>query len=172
MAGKATKAAHNAYYLARMEAAATNTKFNSREGASELVRIERTRLARIEGSDIFPYPEEVLMMANIYNAPELNNYFCYKQCPIGKHIAPKVEVLGIDRVTIEVLYSLEHIDHVGKDLLEITADGVISKKEEPKLKSIIDALDELSVNAQKLKLSVQKKLNRKGDLIYGDASCR
>jgi len=170
MAGKATKAAHNAYYLARMEAAASNNKLKSRERASEIVGIERTRLARIEDSVLYPYPEEVLIMADKYNAPELNNYFCCEQCPIGKHIAPHVEVLAIDRATIEILHSLENIDNVGKDLLDITADGVISKNEEPKLESIIKALDELSVNAQKLKLSVQKNLRKKGELIYGNAS--
>ena len=128
MAGKATKAAHNAYYLARMEAAISNNKLKSRERASEIVGIERTRLARIEDSVLYPYPEEVLMMAAKYNSPELNNYFCCKQCPIGKQSVPQIEVLEIDRVTIEVLYSLENINNVGKDLLDITADGVITEE--------------------------------------------
>ena len=158
MAGKATKAAHNAYYLARMEAAACNNKLKSRERASEIVGIERTRLARIEDSVLYPYPEEVLMMANEYNSPELNNYFCCEQCPIGKHIAPRIEVLEMDRVTIQILSSLENFDDVRKKLLDITADGIITKDEEPKLKFILDSLDKLSIEYQELKICVQKNL--------------
>ncbi|MBV4439407.1 XRE family transcriptional regulator [Clostridium tyrobutyricum] len=160
MARKATKAAENIYYKARIEAAATNDKLNSREGASEIIGIDRTRLARIELDSICAYPEEVLMMADIYNAPELENYFCCEQCPIGKHTVPQLKVLGIDRVTIQVLASLKNIDDVRRDLLDITSDGVITEDEKPKLKSIIKALDEISINSQELKLCIQKNLSK------------
>lgn len=158
MARKATKAADNVYYKARIEAATTNDKLNSREGAAEVIGIDRTRLARIELDSICAYPEEVLMMSDVYNAPELENYYCCTQCPIGKHIAPHLEVLEIDRVTIKVLASLENINYVKASLLSITADGIITEEEKPKLMSIIKALDEITVNARELKLCVQKNL--------------
>ena len=47
MSRKATKAADNAFYLARMEASSFNDN-NSREVAAEITGIDRTRLARIE----------------------------------------------------------------------------------------------------------------------------
>ena len=46
--GKATKAADSPYYKARIACAACNDRLASRESASELVGVERTRLARIE----------------------------------------------------------------------------------------------------------------------------
>lgn len=63
MPRNATKAAHNVFYLARKEAEKRNDRLGSREGAEEETGIDRTRLARIEGGVLNPYPEEVLMMA-------------------------------------------------------------------------------------------------------------
>ena len=64
MPKSATKAAQNVFYLARMEAATCNDRLASREGASEEIGIDRTRLARIELGSLTPYPEEVLLMAD------------------------------------------------------------------------------------------------------------
>lgn len=158
MPRKATKAVDNIYYKARMEAAATNDKLNSREGAAEIIGIDRTRLAHIELDSIRPYPEEVLMMSDVYNAPELNNYFCCEQCPIGKHSIPHLEILEIDRVTLQVLASLKNIDDVRVTLLDIVADGIITEEEKPKLKYIIDSLEKISIESQELKLWAQKNL--------------
>lgn len=84
-----TIAANNVFCIARKQAASFNDNLNSREGASEELGIDRTRLARIELGSLNPYPEEVLMMSDVYNAPELNNHYCSRLCPLGiKTIAP------------------------------------------------------------------------------------
>ena len=44
----ATKAADNVFYKARIAAASWNDRLGSREGASEVTGIDRTRLANIE----------------------------------------------------------------------------------------------------------------------------
>ncbi|WP_320957725.1 helix-turn-helix transcriptional regulator, partial [Enterocloster asparagiformis] len=79
----ATKAVGNVFYKARFQAAKTNDRLNSREGAAEELGIDRTRLARIELGSIAPYPEEVLLMADVYHAPELRNIYCREMCPLG-----------------------------------------------------------------------------------------
>lgn len=68
---KATKASDNRYYQARFSAAQKNTDFESREAASDVVGIDRTRLARIELGNVTPYADEVVSMSKCYNAPEL-----------------------------------------------------------------------------------------------------
>lgn len=73
MARPATKAADNVFYLARKAAEKCNDHLGSREGAAEETGIDRTRLARIEAGVLIPYPEEVLMMAHAYQAPQLCN---------------------------------------------------------------------------------------------------
>jgi hypothetical protein len=158
MARKATKAADNIYYKARMEAAVTNDKLNSREGAAEIIGIDRTRLARIELDSICAYPEEVLMMSDAYNAPELNNYFCCEQCPIGKHTVPHLEVPDISYLTIQISILLKHSGSTTDKLMEIVQDRVITEDEKPELKNIVEELDEFSQKIQSLKLWAQKKL--------------
>ena len=64
----ATKAAANMFCQARYEAAKTNERLSSREGAAEEIGIDRTRLARIELGSTVPYQEEVLLMADCYKA--------------------------------------------------------------------------------------------------------
>lgn len=59
----ATKAAANMFCQARYEAAKSNERLSSREGAAEEIGIDRTRLARIELGSTIPYQEEVLLMS-------------------------------------------------------------------------------------------------------------
>lgn len=58
----ATKAAANMFCQARYEAAKSNERLSSREGAAEEIGIDRTRLARIELGSTIPYQEEVLLI--------------------------------------------------------------------------------------------------------------
>lgn len=107
-----TIAANNVFCIARKQAASFNDNLNSREGASEELGIDRTRLARIELGSLNPYPEEVLMMSDVYNAPELNNHYCSRLCPLGiKTIAP-AELLRLDRLTIKILSALNDADYI------------------------------------------------------------
>lgn len=71
-----------------------NDRLSSREGAAEIVCIERTRLANIELGNINPHPEEVNLMENAYNAPQLPNFYCSQQCPLGcGRVDPYVRIL-------------------------------------------------------------------------------
>ena len=56
---KATKASDNRYYQARFNAASSNPDFESREAASDVIGIDRTRLARIELGNVTPYADEI-----------------------------------------------------------------------------------------------------------------
>lgn len=158
MAKKATKAADNIFYKARMEAAACNDSLNSREGAAELLGIDRTRLARIELSSLNPYPEEVLLMSDAYNAPELNNYFCSRMCPLGQQTIPEAEILQLDRLTIRILSALGNTDFIQGAILEIVKDGVISEDEQQQAQHILAALENVSKAALEMKLWVEKNL--------------
>lgn len=95
MPKSATKAVGNAFYEARIEAAKCNDRLASREGAAEELGIDRTRLARIELGSLIPYPEEVLLMSETYDAPQLTNHYCSACCPLGKETIPPCELLQI-----------------------------------------------------------------------------
>lgn len=158
MAKKATKAADNIFYKARMEAAACNDNLNSREGAAEQLGIDRTRLARIELGSLNPYPEEVLLMSDAYNTPELNNYFCSSMCPLGQQTVPAAELLHLDRITIRILTALGNTEFIQKTILEIVKDGIVSEDEQPQVQQILKALENISKAAMEMKLWVEKNL--------------
>lgn len=158
MSRKATKAADNAFYIARMEASSFNDNLNSREGAAEVTGIDRTRLARIELGSLIPYPEEVLLMSDVYNSPELCNHFCSKECALGKQTIRQIEVADLDRLTLQVLSAFQRILPIKDTLLDLASDGVISPEEKPKFSQILEVLNMLSDNTQSLRLWAEKNL--------------
>ncbi|MDE6712248.1 MAG: helix-turn-helix domain-containing protein [Lachnospiraceae bacterium] len=158
MGKKASKAVGNIYYNARCSAAETEEKFSSRESASDLVHIERTRLANIELGNITPYPEEVKMMAEAYNLPELCNSYCARECPIGRGSVQEVQMDDFDRLSLRVLGSLQDIDKLRDSLIEISEDGVVAIDEQEKFNNIIDALEKISNNAKALQLWAKKNI--------------
>lgn len=159
MGKKATKAADNIYYIARYEASKTNDDFTSREKAAEILGIDRTRLARIELDTIIPYPEEVLAMARIYNAPELCNSYCARECPIGKKSVTEVTIDDFDRLALKVLGSLKDIDSLRMSLIAISEDGIISESEKETFHNILNSLEKISINAKALHIWAQKNIH-------------
>lgn len=158
MSKYATKAAGNMFCQARYEASKINDLLSSREGAAEELGIDRTRIARIELGSIIPYPEEVLLMADIYKAPEVRGNYCRELCPLGKGM-PKIEShQDLDRIALRALYSFRKINEAKELLLDITADGVITEDEKPDLEKIINTLNEVNEVTQNLKNWIEKSL--------------
>lgn len=157
MANVTAKTSANVFYKARCEAAKHNEQLSSREGAADLMSIDRGRLYRIESGVADPYPEEVHLMADLYNAPELRNYYCREMCPLGEDV-PVLELEDLDRITVRAMASLRKVEDAKESLLNITADGIITNEEKPELKKILTTLDEISVIAQSLKVWAEKNL--------------
>ncbi len=153
MPKQATKAADNVFYKARIAAATCNDRLASREGASEELGIDRTRLARIELGSLNPYPEEVLLMADYYDAPELANFYCSRMCPLGKKTVPPAEAQNIDRLTIRIISALDDADGIAEAILDIAEDGIITPDESERLQQVIAALEKIEVTAQEMKIS-------------------
>lgn len=130
----ATKAADNVFYKARIAAASWNDRLGSREGASEVTGIDRTRLANIELGTINPHPEEVLMLSDTYNAPELQNHFCSHLCPLGIGTISPIELEELERVTLQLISAMKSLPEVKDGIIDIAADGVIDAKEKPRMR--------------------------------------
>lgn len=152
-----TKAAGNVFAEARYQAARFNDRLHSREGASEELGIDRSRIARIELGSKNPFPDEVLMMSDVYNAPELKSYYCKNMCPLGKDF-PEVKVECLDRISVKALSSFRKISAAKELLLDITEDGVITEDEKGDLNEVIKTLDEVSTIAQSLRMWAEKNL--------------
>lgn len=157
MANIAAKTSSNMFYKVRCAAAAHNEQLSSREGAADIMSIDRGRLYRIESGIANPYPEEIRLMADLYNAPELENYYCTNICPLGGEM-PKADLADLDRISIRALSTFRKIGETKELLLDITEDGVISEDEKGDLNKVLKNLEELEQIAQSLKLWVKKNL--------------
>lgn len=133
----ATKAADNVFYRARIAAASWNDRLGSREGASEVTGIDRTRLANIELGTINPHPEEVLMLSDTYNAPELQNHFCSHLCPLGIGTISPIELEELERVTLQLISAMKSLPEVKDGIIDIAADGVIDASEKPRMEQYL-----------------------------------
>ena len=153
----AASTAANRYYLARMEAAKKNDRLSSREGASEETGIDRKRLQRIEIGTLNPYPEEVMLMADAYHAPELLNYHCSQCCPIGQRTVPRAEMNELDRITVKFLNALEQIRDSDKELLQIAQDGTLTADEVPQMEHLLIGIQRIATVALEIQIYLDKR---------------
>lgn len=159
MGTQPTKAADNIYCKCRKEAAKYNERLFSRDGAAELLGISVSSIADYELNNTKVVPvDKVVLMADLYNAPELLNHYCTYECPIGIRTVQKLEVEELDRLTVKILSLFRKNESIKDMLLDITEDGVIDDNEKPTLFEVIDALDGISKAAAELKLWVTKNL--------------
>lgn len=157
MSNIAAKTISNVFYKARCAAATHNEQLSSREGAADIMSIDRGRLYRIESGITNPYPEEIRLMADLYSAPELENYYCTTMCPLGGDM-PKAELADLDRISLRALSAFRKVSETKELLLDITADGVIEENERPDLEKVLENLEELEQVAHSLKIWVKKNL--------------
>lgn len=102
-------------------------------------------------------PDMVVKMSDLYNAPELENYYCTNMCPLGCNI-PKVNVEELDRISLRALATFRKVEETREVLLDITLDGVIAEDEKADLQKVLCNLEELEQIAQSMKLWVKKNM--------------
>ena len=142
-------------------AAMSNDRLYSRENAAELIGISPYTLADYELGNTKVVPvDKVMIMADLYNCPELRTGYCKYECPIGKHIPLATTVSGIEGIALRLIkeFNEDDIRDIEKDLINIAADGAISEDEKPMMEKIISKLDEMSLAISELKLAGEKAL--------------
>lgn len=153
MGRASVKANKNLYQLTREELGL------SREKASEQLQgIQPDRIEKIENERSLPHPEEVLIMAQGYKAPQLCNYYCAKDCPIGQQYVPEIKSRELSQITLEMLASLNSMNRKQERLIEITADGEISEDEIEDFVKIQEELERISITVEALQLWSERML--------------
>ena len=162
MGRSSTRENKTRYQLAREELGL------SREKASELLEtIAPERIEKIESERSLPRPDEVLIMeviedeegeATLHKTPSLCNYFCARQCPIGQQYVPEIRNSELSDIVLKMLASLNAMDRKKERLIEIAADGTISKDEIDDFVRIQKELECISVTVETLQLWVEKML--------------
>ena len=131
----------------------------SREKASDLLEtVTPERIEKIENERVVPYPEDIMIMAEKYKSPDLCNYYCSKQCPIGRHYVPEVKIKDLSQIILEMLASLNAMNQKKDRLIEITSDGQIASDEIEDFVRIQKELEKISVTVETLQLWVEKLL--------------
>lgn len=153
MGKKSIKENKNVYFLARENNELT------REQASELLEgISQERIERIENEKSDPHPDEVLRMAQKYKEPDLCNFYCAHQCPIGKEYVPEVKMKDLSYIVLEMLSSLNSMEKQKERLIEIAADGIIDNEEIKDFIHIQKELEKISITVETLQLWSEKML--------------
>lgn len=153
MARVSTKANKNIYHQTREALHLT------REAASKVLEtIPPERIEKIENERCLPHPDEVLVMAEKYKQPDLCNYYCANQCPIGRQYVPEVKIKDLSQIVLEMLASLNAMNKKKERLIEITVDGVISDDELSDFLFIQKELERISITVETLQLWAERML--------------
>lgn len=130
----------------------------SREFAAEKLGFSDDKLERIENGRQDPSPQDVIVMADVYLAPQLCNYYCHNSCVIGERYVPEVTASDLPTIIIRLLDSLYKVEDIKKPLINITADGVIDDDEITELVNVQSTLETLSEMTSALNLLIERKL--------------
>lgn len=131
----------------------------SREKASEILEsIPPERIERIESGKLTAHPDEIVIMAEKYKAPQLCNYYCANECEIGKQYVPEVQVKDLSKIVLEMLSSLNSIRRKQERFIDITADGMIDDAEIEDFIDIQEELEHISITVETLQLWSEKML--------------
>lgn len=157
MGRDARKAIENPCFKCRKEAAKHNDRLYSREGAADLLGVSVSSLAEYETGVTKVIPvDKIVLMADLYGAPELKLWYCSEECPIGQTAPclPSYELNSVESTTLRLLKMLrqDEVQNVTDTLIDITADGVISDDERVNLTEIMEYLGELIKAAGELQL--------------------
>lgn len=165
MGRKSTKADKNIYQTGREALGLT------REDAGSLMEyVTADRIEKIENEKSLPHPEEILAMSECYKMPELCNYYCSHECPIGQKHIPEVELKDLSQITLEILAGLNSLEKEKARLIEITVDGQISPSERPDFDAISEKLSRISQAVSSLKLWFDKAVanSDSSDVLHYD----
>ena len=131
----------------------------SREKASELLKtIPPERIEKIENEKSLPHPDEILAMAEGYRSPNLCNYFCANECPIGKQYVPEIKIKDLSQIVLEMLASLNSMNKKQERLIEIASDGIIHDDEIDDFITIQEELERISITVESLQLWSEEML--------------
>lgn len=147
MGKRSTKTDKNIYQLSR------ETQELSREAAAEqLEYISPERIEKIESGKVMPHPDEVLAMEACYRNPELSNYYCTHECPIGMKYEPEVKLKDLAQITVELLAALNAMEQEKNRLIEISVDGRVNDFERRDFDRILRKLNALDRSIRGMRL--------------------
>jgi len=153
MGRRSIKENKNVYQQSREE------KNLSREAAGELLAfVSADRIEKIESGKSAPHPDEVLAMEKGYENPELSNYYCTHECPIGMKYVPEAELKELPQLTVELLSALHAMDEEKNRLIDISVDGRVNDFERKQFDVILEKLSALDRTIRGMRIWIEHAL--------------
>lgn len=154
MGRKSTKVNKKIYQIIREERGLT------REKASEIMdTLSADQIEKIENDKVNVSPEDIVEMAKYYKAPQLCNYYCSKECEIGKKKKiPELEEKDLALISVETITSLNRLVGIKDRLLEVSEDQKITPDEYEDFMKIKKNLDKIALSVHTLQLWVDQKI--------------
>lgn len=126
MPRQATKAMGNRYCKARLNAAKYNEKLLTRAGAADfLPGVTEDNLKKYELDITKPPNDVVALMADAYNEPELRNWYCVHECPLGKDCR-EIPEMPAERALIRLQNSVYDLEQITRKMSLLMEDGNFS----------------------------------------------
>lgn len=144
----------NAYFQARKKVAKTRA-----EACDLLETISEDSLERIENERRDPNPAEVVEMAKCFKEPNLRNYYCANQCPVGDGFIQAVQFCELPQTVLQMVAALNAMQEDKDRLIEIAADGQIDDAEVEDFVKIQKDLEKIAITVDALKLWTEKMVN-------------
>lgn len=150
MGKRSVKSNKNVYQLSR------EAKELSREAASaEMIYLSPDRIEKIESGRSAPHPDEVLAMEQCYHNPELSNYFCTHECPIGMKYEPEARLRALPHAAMELLAALGELEGEKNRLIAIAADAAVTEDERAAFDEIRAKLTRLETAIRALRIWIE-----------------
>lgn len=151
----------NVYFQARKEAAAWDPRLFNRDFASEQLGIASYTLGEYERGVTKVVPiDKVVLMADLYNKPELVTNYCRYECPVHGFLPLATEDKGIQGIALRLLKGLDEdeLDEMKNKLIDIAEDGKVTDEEVEPLREIMSQLNRIAEVISELKIVGEKCL--------------
>lgn len=154
----------NIYFACRKTAAKTNERLSSRENAAEMLGVSVSTLANYELGITKSVPVEmVVLMADLYNAPELKYMYCQNECPIGVCHPYSGKEKTLESMVIRLVNSFDEdsICEIKKELLKIAEDGEVTDDEAESFQHIVDEMSKMQEAITSIRVLQERLLGGK-----------
>ena len=140
MSRQATKAVGNRYFEARMRAAKYNEKLLTRAGAIDyLPGVTEDSLKKYELDINRPPNVVVALMADAYNEPELRQWYCVNECPLGKDCR-EIPEMPAERALIRLQNSVYQMEQLIREISLLMEDGTLDEDEKGSVPQLRETL--------------------------------
>lgn len=165
MARLSAKAVNNPYCIARLEAAKYNNRLANRESAANELGISKDSLMDYELNLCKTVPvDKVIVMADVYNAPELLNYYCCYDCPIGKRTSKNpIEQVNISNFFRFAFYTnsiLSEAEKIKQVMEKVANAGGILNADEKDIEDISSFFSRVGQRAAEFNIMLEARRNK------------